>query len=129
VSEFGSSRPVNATTGVDNNGDGLNNDRPVINGVVVAKSSFRSTPIQNVSVFAEERVKLGSRTLLLRVEGFNLFNHLNATGRAQTVYGDTGTPNPTFGQLVAVTTASTAIPSVQNVDQSRMFQFQVRFQF
>jgi hypothetical protein len=129
VSEFGSSRPVNSTTGVDNNGDGLNNDRPVVNGTVVSKSAFRSTPIQNVSVFGEERIKMGPYALLLRVEGFNLFNHLNATGRAQTVYGDTGTPNPTFGQLVAVTTAPAAIPSVQNVDQSRMFQFQVRFQF
>jgi carboxypeptidase family protein/TonB-dependent receptor-like protein len=129
VSEFASSRPVNATTGVDNNGDGLNNDRPVINGVVVGKSTFQSTPIQNVSAFGEERIKLGSRSLLLRIEAFNLFNHLNATGRAQTVYGDTGTPNPTFGQLVAVTNAPTAIPSVQNLDQSRMFQFQIRFQF
>jgi hypothetical protein len=129
VSEFASSRPVNATTGVDNNGDGLNNDRPVINGVVVGKSTFRSTPIENVSLFGEKRVKVGRNTLLLRAEGFNLFNHLNATGRAQTVYGDTGAPNSTFGQLVAVTTAATAIPSVQNVDQSRMFQFQVRFQF
>ena len=33
-----SARPFNATTGVDNNGDGANNDRPVINGVVVSKS-------------------------------------------------------------------------------------------
>jgi len=30
-----SARPFTATTGVDNNGDGLNNDRPVINGVVI----------------------------------------------------------------------------------------------
>jgi hypothetical protein len=129
LSDFGSARRVNATTGVDNNGDGLNNDRPVINGAVIGKSAFRSTPIQNVSLFGEERIKVGSRTLLLRVEGFNLFNHLNATGRAQTVHGDAGNPSPTFGQLVAVTTAPTAIPSVQNLDQSRMFQFQVRFQF
>jgi hypothetical protein len=86
-------------------------------------------PIQNVSVFGEERIKVGCRTLLFRVEAFNLFNHLNVLGRAQTVCGDTGTPNPTFGQLVAVTTASTAIPSVQNVGESRMLQFQVRFLF
>ena len=35
LTQFASSRPFNATTGVDNNGDGLNNDRPVINGVVI----------------------------------------------------------------------------------------------
>ena len=33
LSQFASARPFNATTGVDNNGDGANNDRPVINGV------------------------------------------------------------------------------------------------
>jgi len=58
-----------------------------------------------------------------------VFNHLNVLGRAQTIYGDTGAANPTFGQLVAVTTASAALPSVQNIDTSRMVQFQVRFQF
>jgi len=129
VSEFGSARPVNATTGVDNNGDGLNNDRPVINGAIVGRSAFQSTPTSSVSLFGEERIKIGSRTLLLRVEGFNVFNHLNVLGRAQTIYGDTGAANPTFGQLVAVTTASAALPSVQNIDTSRMVQFQVRFQF
>ena len=36
--------PVNATTGVDNNGDGANNDRPVVNGVVLSKSAFRRNP-------------------------------------------------------------------------------------
>ena len=36
------------------------------------------------------RVKAGGRTLLLRLEGFNLFNHGNMLGRAQTTYGDTG---------------------------------------
>ncbi|MGH9408088.1 MAG: TonB-dependent receptor domain-containing protein, partial [Vicinamibacterales bacterium] len=42
VTDLGSGRPVNATTGIDNNGDGLNNDRPVINGAVVSKSAFMS---------------------------------------------------------------------------------------
>jgi hypothetical protein len=129
VSEFASARPVNATTGVDNNGDGQNNDRPVVGGAVVGKSSFTSTPTSNVNLFGEKRVALGRHALLLRVEGFNMFNRLNVLGRAQTVYGNTETPNSTFGQLVAVTGASTAIPSVQNIDPSRMFQFQVRYQF
>ncbi|MDX6304863.1 MAG: hypothetical protein QOI77_1832, partial [Blastocatellia bacterium] len=44
-----SSRPFNATTGVDNNGDGANNDRPVINGAVVPKSAFRGTPTSDVA--------------------------------------------------------------------------------
>src|SRR5262249_15239072 len=48
--QFASARPFNATTGVDNNGDGLNNDRPVINGSVVSKSAFRGTPTSDVGL-------------------------------------------------------------------------------
>ena len=59
-------------------------------------------------MFVEGRIKPGGRTILLRVEGFNLFNHGNILGRAQTTYGDTATVNPTFGQVVAVGTATNA---------------------
>jgi hypothetical protein len=129
LSQFASSRPFNATTGVDNNGDGLNNDRPVINGVVVSKGAFRGTPTSDVGFFAESRIKPNDRTaILLRIEGFNVFNHGNYLGRGQTTYGDTGTPNPTFGQLASVS-GSTAIPAFANVDSPRMFQLVARFQF
>ena len=51
-------------------------------------------------------------------------------GRGQTVYGDTGTPNATFGQFVAVGAATTnAIPAFANIDPPRMFQLQARFIF
>ncbi len=130
LTQFASSRPFTATTGVDNNGDGANNDRPVVNGVVMSKSAFRSTPTSDVGLFLESRIKPSERTaIVLRIEGFNLLNHGNFLGRGQTVYGDTGTPNPTFGQLAAVGTSSTAIPAFANVDPPRMFQLQVRFVF
>jgi outer membrane receptor protein involved in Fe transport len=129
VTQLASARPFNATTGVDNNGDGANNDRPVIDGKVLGKSTFRGTGTQDVSAFLEERVKIGRRSLRLRLEGFNLFNHANLLGRAQTTYGDTGTVNPTFGQLVAVGATTNAIPALANIDPPRMFQFQVRFSF
>jgi Carboxypeptidase regulatory-like domain/TonB dependent receptor-like, beta-barrel len=129
VSQFASARPFNATTGIDNNGDGANNDRPVINGSVISKSAFRGTRTAEVGVFAEGRIKLQRGAVLLRVEGFNLFNHGNLLGRAQTTYGDTGTANPTFGQLVNVGTASNALPSLANIDPPRMAQFQVRYLF
>jgi hypothetical protein len=128
--QYASARPFSATTGIDNNGDGANNDRPVVNGVVMSKSAFRGTPTSDVGLFLEGRLKqspLG--TILLRVEGFNLLNRGNYLGRGQTVYGDTGTPNPTFGQLVAAGAASNAIPAFANVDPPRMFQLQVRFVF
>jgi hypothetical protein len=127
--QFASARPFNATTGLDNNGDGANNDRPVVNGTVLAKSAFRGTGTQDVGLFVEGRVKAAGRTLLLRLEGFNLFNHGNILGRAQTVYGDTAAINPTFGQVVAAGTATNALPSLANIDPPRMFQFQARYVF
>ena len=59
VTQLASARPFNATTGVDNNGDGANNDRPVINGAVIGKSTFRGTATQDVSMFVEGRIKVG----------------------------------------------------------------------
>jgi hypothetical protein len=130
LSSFASARPFNATTGIDNNGDGLNNDRPVINGAVVSKSAFRGTPTADVGLFAETRIKTSEGTsIVLRAEGFNLLNHGNFLGRGQTIYGDTGTPSSTFGQFVAVGTASTAIPAFANIDPPRMVQLQLRFVF
>src|SRR5215813_772869 len=127
---FASSRPFNATTGIDNNGDGANNDRPIIDGKVISKSAFRGTPTSEVAVFIEGRIKTSERTsILLRLEGFNLFNHGNYLGRGQTVYGDTATVNPTFGQLVSVGTATNALPAFAHVDPPRMFQLQARFTF
>ena len=126
---FASARPFNAVTGVDNNGDGANNDRPVVNGAVMPKSDFRGTGTQDIGLFVEGRVKAGGHTLLLRMEGFNLTNHGNILGRAQTTYGNTAVINPTFGQVVAAGTATNALPSLANIDPPRMFQFQVRYQF
>lgn len=130
LTQFASARPFSATTGVDNNGDGLNNDRPVINGTVIGKSIFRGTATSDVGIFVESRIKSTERTsILLRLEGFNVFNHGNYLGRGQTVYGDTTAPNSTFGQLAAVGTTSNAIPAFANVDPPRMFQLQIRFLF
>jgi hypothetical protein len=126
LAQYASARPFSATTGIDNNGDGANNDRPVINGQVIQKSAFRGTSTSDVGAFIEGRIH---RNILLRLEGFNLFNHGNYLGRGQTVYGDTATPNPTFGQLVAVGNATNAIPAFANVDPPRMYQLQVRFVF
>ena len=128
VTQLASARPFNATTGIDNNGDGANNDRPVIDGKVIAKSAFRGTGTQDVGLFLEGRIKGAGRTILLRLEGFNLFNHGNILGRAQTTYGDIAAVNSTFGQLVAGT-ATNALPALANIDPPRMFQLQVKFSF
>lgn len=53
----------------------------------------------------------------------------NRRDTRQTVLGDTTIPNPTFGQLVAVGTATNAIPAFANADPPRIFQLPVRFVF
>ena len=130
LTQFASARAFNAVTGVDNNGDGANNDRPVVDGKVIGKSAFRGTPTSDVGLYVESRVKTTERTkILLRLEGFNLLNHGNYLGRAQTVYGDAAAPSGTFGQLVTAGAATNAIPAFANVDPPRMFQLQLRFVF
>ena len=130
LTQLASARPFNSTTGVDNNGDGANNDRPIVDGKLLSKSAFRGTATQDFSLFVENRIKLKEHaTVLLRLEGFNLFNHGNYLGRGQTIYGDAATPSTTFGQLVAVGTATNALPAFANVDPPRVFQLQVRFIF
>jgi hypothetical protein len=133
LGQFASARPFNATTGVDNNGDGANNDRPVIDGRVVPKSFFRGTPTSEVAIFVENRIKLTERMrLLLRLEGFNIFNHGNFLGRGVTTYGDLATAATTFGQFTpanAIGADGHAIPAFANIDPPRMFQLQARFIF
>ncbi len=130
MTQLASARPFNATTGIDNNGDGANNDRPVVNATILSKSAFRGTPTSDVAAFIEGRIKTSERTAIqLRLEGFNLLNHGNYLGRGQTIYGDLTAPNATFGQLVATGTSTNAIPAFANVDPPRMFQLQVRFIF
>jgi Carboxypeptidase regulatory-like domain/TonB dependent receptor len=115
-----SAKPFNSTTGVDNNGDGSNNDRPVINGTVVSRYAFRGTPIYSTDIFGEYRLTvMSSRAITLRAEMFNVFNHANILARNAT-YGDTGTPPSTFGQ------ATTGLAAT---DPGRMVQFQARFSF
>jgi hypothetical protein len=128
--QFASARPFNSTTGVDNNGDGIQNDRPVIDGDVIPKSSFRGSGTQDISVYVENRIPLSEKmSVLLRLEGFNIFNHANMLGRGVTVYGNGTTANPDFGRFVPITTETTAIPAFANIDPPRMFQIQARFVF
>jgi hypothetical protein len=119
VSQFGSALPFNAITGVDNNGDGFFNDRPVINGQVVGRYAFRGTGTSDVAVFGEGKLLTGPRTATLRIEVFNLFNHANILGR-NPVRGDAAVPLPTFGL---------ALPGLAYVDPGRMLQLQLRYNF
>ena len=120
VTQLASARPYNATTGVDNNGDGNNrNDRPVIDGAVVGRDAFRGTPTYDASIFGEMRLPLQQSSLTLRIEGFNVFNHAIVLGW-NGVSGNGATPNASFG---------TPATGVANLDPGRMFQLLARLDF
>ena len=92
VTQLASARPFNATTGIDNNGDGANNDRPVDR-----RRGHRQVGVPRhghagrVACSSRSASSCAVSTVLLRLEGFNLFNHGNFLGRGQTTYGDTTT--------------------------------------
>jgi hypothetical protein len=109
-----------AVTGVDNNGDGQNYDRPVINGVVAGRNSFMGTPLYDTSVFLDGRIKWQSaRTMTLRIEGFNIFDHANVLSRSG-VYGNAAGPSASLG---------TPLTGMANLNAAREFQFQLRYTF
>jgi len=114
-----SARPFNATTGVDNNGDGNNNDRPVVDGSVVSRYAFGGTPTADMSIFGEIGLKAVDRRFTVRGEVFNVFNHANVLAR-NGAYGDTFAPLSTFGQ---------ATPGLASIDPGRMVQLLVRYTF
>jgi Carboxypeptidase regulatory-like domain/TonB dependent receptor-like, beta-barrel len=121
-STLSSGRPFNATTGVDNNGDGSNSDRPVIDGAVASRNFGRGTPIYDVSIFVEKNLQISERfNLGLRGESFNLFNHNNIVGRNGT-YGNlaSGLPVASFGQPLG---------GIANTGPGREFQFLVHLSF
>jgi outer membrane receptor protein involved in Fe transport len=116
VATLGSGLPINAITGVDNDGDGYRFDRPV----GFSRNSFR-TPLQatfDASLAKRFQVREGLR-LELRAEAFNLFNRNNYI-KLQNIYGNSITPRTDF---------LTPLAGVQNSDPARQFQFGARLLF
>ena len=101
----------------------------MIDGKVIGKSAFRGTGTQDVSVFVEGRIKPAGQHDPAAARGLQpVQSRQHPRPRADDLRRH-GTVNPTFGQLVAVGTATNAIPALANIDPPRMFQFQVRFLF
>jgi hypothetical protein len=121
IAEYATGRPFNITTGVDNNGDGANTDRPVINGHVISRNAGRGDDLYQLTLFLERDFAIGFGTLGLRAEVFNVTNHENVVGY-NGVYGNNanGEPLPTFGQPLG---------GLANVDPARQWQFQARLRF
>jgi hypothetical protein len=112
--------PYNVTTGVDNNGDGVSADRPVINGAVIGRNTGLGTQLYDLSVFFEKGFTFGERKQLsLRGEAFNLLNHSNFISRSG-VFGNGAIALPTFG---------TPTGGFSGVEPGREFQFSAHFRF
>lgn len=112
----------NITTGTDNNGDGSNTDRPVVNGVVLGRNAGQGEPIDNADVFVEWTFAMSAaRALSVRAEIFNVFNHANIAGYNGT-YGNAATGLP----LAAL---GTPLGGIANVFSARQVQFMARVRF
>jgi hypothetical protein len=122
IATLAAGRPYNITTGVDNNGDGVRSDRPVIDGSAIGRNTGRGSPTYDFSPFVEREFRLGDNLILLgRAEAFNVFNHPNIIGR-NSIYGNSasGEPLSSFGKPLG---------GINNVDPGREFQFLVRVEF
>jgi hypothetical protein len=78
LGQFESARPYTMTTPFDVNGDGVANDRAVVNGVQTTLDEFRGSPFYQVDLRISRNIALGERvTLRPFAEFFNLFNRHN----------------------------------------------------
>jgi hypothetical protein len=108
-----SGKPVNVTTGLDSNGDGIFNDRP-LNGVA-PRNSLHGPGLLNLDLNVEHDFhfkpeKKGGPTLTVALNAFNVLNHVNNV----TYVGILGSPD--FGKSVSA-------------NPGRRFQLNLEFKF
>lgn len=144
-----SGTPIDATVGSDVNGDGINNDRPLLAvGVPFERNFFRNQEEFTVDLRVQKGFSFGeNRRLIFSTEFFNLFNNANIqVGGTQTIYcgttpaipfndrttscGLNGPTNPTFLRL-RNDNGDLITPTGGNFSRTPVFQVQLgaRFQF
>jgi hypothetical protein len=78
LSQFESARPFTMFTPADINGDGVAQDRAVVNGAQTSLDEFRGKPFYQVDLRVSRNIALGERvTLRPFAEFFNLFDRQN----------------------------------------------------
>ena len=95
-----SGKPVNITTGLDSNGDGVFNDRP--NGGLAARNSLHGPGMLNLDVnvardFHFQKEKKNGPVLTASLNIFNVLNHPNYVSYIGVIGADGGPVNPNFG--------------------------------
>jgi hypothetical protein len=86
---FNSGRPFSASAGSDLNRDGVQRDRPVFDGVVIPRNSYRNKGFSEVNLRVQRGFGIGNgRRAYLSLELFNLLDFDNVEiGSANMVYG------------------------------------------
>lgn len=95
-----SGAPVNVTTGLDQNGDGIFNDRP--NGGLAPRNSLHGPGLLNLDFnvahdFVFQKEKKGGPVLTASLNVFNVLNHPNYVTFVGVIGPDGGPRNPNFG--------------------------------
>lgn len=128
--------PYKAVLGVDTQNDGNTvNDRPIINGRIVARNADRQPDFFNLDVRLTKSMDFaGGRRVIFSVEAFNLTRASNKgmDGDGESVFGaPTATPNPVTGYFYTNATAGrpTTAPSTDRFGGPRQVQLGVRFAF
>lgn len=109
-----SGQPYNVTTGNDDNGDTIYNDRPA----GYARNSKRTSGFKQVDLAVLRKFKTERCTLELKAEAFNLFNFTNYSGFFN--FGASGVRLVENGTLAFQPTQA---------GPARQFQFNARIQF
>lgn len=90
TARFISGRPLNAVAGTDLNRDGQLSDRPLIDGQVIKRNSFRNTSFSEVNLKLQRSFRVGKETskIAISVEISNLFGADNVLiGSSNQVFG------------------------------------------
>lgn len=121
VATLASGLRINPLTGFDNNGDGINTDRPA----GFARNSFAGPPHKRFDASFVKKIAMKSfgetMRLELRADVFNVFNNSNFYRF-----------NNNFGNLaggIQLTTFAAPLSGISSVDPGRQIQFGVRFVF
>ena len=122
--KFTAGRPITARTGVDSNLDGVVNDRPIINGVMMKRNTFRNEGFKDVSLRLQKSFTMPNDRgkISLTADAFNVFNFKNVWMAATQTYG-----TATF--LKVKDSAGNYVPTDAVANDSRTIQLGVRFQF
>ncbi len=113
---YNTGAPFTPLTASDANGDGMYYDRPTINGVHMARNSFRYPDQSGLNLRLQKAFDLGPGRIAAIVECFNCSNNAN-WGITSTTWGNGQTPLANFNQATIPTS------------YVRTFQLALRYDF